>query len=58
MQTTENWTKELEILYGIMAGLPLEKTIKWGGIVCAHCNKEGHRNDAEYCYSCGHYLNS
>ena len=28
------------------------------GIVCAHCNKEGHRNDADYCYSCGHYLNS
>ena len=28
------------------------------GIVCAHCNKEGHRNDADYSYSCGHYLNS
>lgn len=28
------------------------------GIVCAHCNKEGHRNDAEYCYSCGHHLNT
>lgn len=28
------------------------------GIVCAHCNKEEHRNDADYCYSCGHYLNS
>jgi len=28
------------------------------GIVCAHCNKEGHRNDADYCYSCGHYLKS
>lgn len=28
------------------------------GIVCAHCNKEGHRDNAEYCYSCGHYLNS
>jgi len=28
------------------------------GIVCAHCNKEGHRTDADYCYSCGHYLNS
>ncbi len=27
------------------------------GIVCAHCNKEGHRDDAEYCYSCGHHLN-
>ena len=28
------------------------------GIVCAHCNKEGHRTDADYCYSCGHFLNS
>lgn len=27
------------------------------GIVCAHCNTEGHRNDAEYCYHCGHQLN-
>lgn len=27
------------------------------GTVCAHCNKEGHRNDAEYCYNCGHSLN-
>ncbi|GAL85507.1 ion transporter [Sporocytophaga myxococcoides] len=27
-------------------------------IVCAHCNKEGHRNDAEYCYSCGHHLHA
>jgi len=31
---------------------------KLNGIVCAHCNKEGHRDDAKYCYSCGHYLNS
>ena len=28
------------------------------GIVCAHCNKEGHRKDADYCYSCGHHLKS
>lgn len=28
------------------------------GIVCAHCNKEGHRDDAEYCFNCGHFLNS
>lgn len=28
------------------------------GIVCAHCNIEGHRDDAEYCYSCGHHLNT
>lgn len=34
------------------------KHTKLNGIVCAHCNKEGHRNDADYCYSCGHYLNS
>lgn len=27
------------------------------GTVCAHCNKEGHRDDAAYCYSCGHHLN-
>lgn len=27
------------------------------GIVCAHCNREGHRNDAEYCFRCGHELN-
>lgn len=27
------------------------------GTVCAHCNWEGHRNDAEYCYHCGHSLN-
>ncbi|MCR6640023.1 MAG: ion transporter [Sporocytophaga sp.] len=26
------------------------------GIVCAHCNKEGHRDDSEYCYCCGHNL--
>ncbi|MCO5236151.1 MAG: ion transporter [Chitinophagaceae bacterium] len=26
------------------------------GVVCAHCNREGHRNDAEYCYHCGHSL--
>ncbi len=26
------------------------------GIVCAHCNREGHRNDADYCYHCGHGL--
>lgn len=29
---------------------------RFNGIVCAHCNKEGHRDDAEYCYSCGHSL--
>lgn len=34
------------------------KHTKLNGIVCAHCNKEGHRTDADYCYSCGHYLNS
>ncbi len=28
------------------------------GTVCAHCNREGHRDDAEYCYNCGHYLNA
>lgn len=27
------------------------------GTVCAHCNVEGHRNNAEYCYHCGHQLN-
>lgn len=27
------------------------------GIVCAHCNKEGHRDNAEYCYNCGQHLN-
>lgn len=26
------------------------------GVVCAHCNREGHRNNAEYCYHCGHSL--
>ena len=26
-------------------------------IVCAHCNREKHRKDAEYCYHCGHQLN-
>lgn len=26
------------------------------GIVCAHCNREGHRDNAEYCYHCGHQL--
>jgi len=26
------------------------------GMVCAHCNREGHRDDAEYCYHCGHSL--
>lgn len=31
---------------------------KLNGIVCAHCNKEGHRDDADYCYSCGHFLKS
>lgn len=25
-------------------------------IVCAHCNREGHRDDADYCYHCGHSL--
>lgn len=30
---------------------------KLNGKVCAHCNKEGHWDDAEYCYSCGHLLN-
>ena len=30
---------------------------KLNGIVCAHCNKEGHWDDAEYCYNCGHALN-
>lgn len=30
---------------------------KLNGIVCAHCNKEGHWDDAEYCYNCGHTLN-
>lgn len=30
---------------------------RFNGIVCAHCNKEGHRDDAEYCYSCGYSLN-
>jgi voltage-gated potassium channel len=28
------------------------------GIVCAHCNKEGHHNDAEFCYRCGHRLDT
>ena len=27
------------------------------GKVCAHCNYEKHRDDAEYCYHCGHHLN-
>ncbi len=35
-----------------------EEHNRLNGIVCAHCNKEGHRDDAEYCYHCGHYLNS
>lgn len=26
------------------------------GIVCAHCNREGHRDNASYCYHCGHEL--
>lgn len=26
------------------------------GIVCAHCNYEGHKDNAEYCYHCGHRL--
>ncbi len=26
------------------------------GIVCAHCNYEGHKDNAEYCYHCGHKL--
>lgn len=29
---------------------------KLNGIVCAHCNREGHRDDADYCYHCGHQL--
>lgn len=28
------------------------------GIVCAHRNKEDHRDDAEYCYSWRHQLNT
>lgn len=28
------------------------------GIVCAFCNYEGHKDTAEYCYHCGHRLNS
>ncbi|HMR18194.1 MAG TPA: ion transporter [Sphingobacterium sp.] len=35
-----------------------EKHNRLNGIVCAHCNREGHRDDAEYCYHCGHHLNS
>ena len=35
-----------------------EEHNRLNGIVCAHCNKEGHRNDAEYCYSCGHHLHA
>ena len=31
---------------------------KLNGIVCAHCNREGHRNDADYCFHCGHSLNA
>lgn len=31
---------------------------RMNGIVCSHCNKEGHRNDAKFCYSCGHFLDS
>lgn len=27
-------------------------------IICAHCNAEKHREDAAYCYKCGHYLNA
>jgi len=27
------------------------------GKVCAHCNYEKHRDDAAYCYNCGHRLN-
>ena len=33
-----------------------DKHDKLNGIVCAHCNYEGHRDDAEYCYHCGHSL--
>lgn len=33
-----------------------EEHNKLNGIVCAHCNKEGHRDDAEYCFNCGHQL--
>lgn len=32
------------------------KHTRLNGIVCAHCNIEGHRSDAEYCFRCGHPL--
>ncbi len=35
----------------------VEQHNRLNGIVCAHCNAEEHRDDAEYCYNCGHYLN-
>lgn len=28
------------------------------GIVCSHCNREGHRDDADFCYNCGHNLDT
>ncbi len=28
------------------------------GVVCTHCNKQGHRDDAAHCYSCGNRLNT
>jgi voltage-gated potassium channel len=33
-----------------------KEALKAYGGVCPTCNKEGHREDAEYCYNCGEKL--
>jgi voltage-gated potassium channel len=51
----------VEIAKGVANSNRGEKRItpdhpRFSAVVCSHCNKEGHWDDAEYCYNCGHYL--
>lgn len=39
MQSTENWTRELEIVASLLAKAPLDKSIKWGAEVFTYNGK-------------------
>lgn len=48
----------VEIAKEVGKSIGQEKIVhhRLNSIVCAHCNREGHRDDAEYCFHCGHQL--
>jgi voltage-gated potassium channel len=42
----------------VTAELMREKTVNLNTQVCPNCGADKHRDDAEFCYNCGHHLNT